>query len=239
MARISLEQIAQELEGDQWQVVSTTYSNLNEQMEFKCPEGHSVYTSWGKLRTRRECPICKQNKYKNVKPLIVEKNKSVNRILALDQASHICGYAIYDEAQLVTYGIFETKTDKESSRIHEVHEWLVSMIESYQPDVVGIEGIQYQSQIGVTTFQALARLQGVLIEECVSQGLNYEVCPTNTWRNYCGVKGQTRSDKKASMQNLVKKWFDVSVSDDCADAIGIGKYVAERHQKRMELINWE
>lgn len=239
MAKITIEQIAQELESDQWKVISSSYSNLNEQMEFKCPEGHSVYTNWGKLRTRRECPICKANKYKNVKPLIIEKNKKVNRVLALDQASHTSGYAIYDDKQLITYGIFIAKALEEDARIHEVREWIVSMIESYQPDVVAIEGIQFQQQMGVTTFQALARLQGVLIEQCLSLKIPYELCPTNTWRAYCGVKGRTRSDKKTSMQSLVKQWFDISVSDDCADAIGIGKYAAEKHLKRTEIISWE
>lgn len=239
MAKITIEQIAQELEQDQWTVISTTYANLNEQMKFKCPEGHLVYTSWGKLRTKRECPICKANKYKNIKPLIIEKNKKANRILALDQASHICGYSIYDDGKLISYGTFETKTQNEDTRIHEVKEWFLSMIDSYQPDVIGIEGIQYQQQFGVTTFQVLARLQGVLIEECVTKKLIYEICPTNTWRAYCGVKGRTRSDKKASMKALVKIWFDVSVDDDCADAIGIGKYVAERHQKKTEIVSWE
>jgi len=100
-------------------------------MEFKCSEGHSVYTSWGKLRVKRECPICKANKFKNVKPIIIEKNKNVNRILALDQASHICGYSIYDDGKLITYGIFETKTQNEDTRIHEVKEWLISMIDNY------------------------------------------------------------------------------------------------------------
>jgi len=55
----------------------------------------------------------------------------------------LCGYAIYDDKQLVSYGVFETKTQDEDTRIHEVHEWLVSMIDSYKPDIVGIEGIQY------------------------------------------------------------------------------------------------
>lgn len=239
MAKITIEQIAQELEQDHWTIISTTYTNLNEQLEFKCPEGHSVYTSWGKLRNKRECPVCKANKYKNIKPLIVEKNKNVNRILALDQASHVSGYSIYDDDKLITYGTFEAKSQNEDMRIHEVKEWFISLIDNYQPDLVGIEGIQYQQQVGVTTFQALARLQGVLIEECISQKLGYEICPTNTWRAYCGVKGRTRSDKKASMQSLVKQWFDISVSDDCADAIGIGKYSAERHRKRTEIISWE
>lgn len=239
MAKITIEQIAQELEQDQWTIISTTYTNLNEQMEFKCPEGHSVYTSWGKLRTKRECPICKANKYKNIKPLIIEKPKNANRILAFDQASHISGYSIYDDSKLTTYGTFEAKAQSEDMRIHEVKEWAISMIENYQPDLIAIEGIQYQQQFGVTTFQALARLQGVLIEECISQKLAYEICPTNTWRAYCGVKGRTRSDKKASMQALVKSWFDISVSDDCADAIGIGKYCAERHKKKTEIVSWE
>jgi hypothetical protein len=41
------------------------------------------------------------------------------------------------------------------------------------------------------------------------------------------------------MQLLVKQWFDVTVSDDCADAIGIGKYVSDNYVKQTEIINWE
>lgn len=113
------------------------------------------------------------------------------------------------------------------------------MIENWKPDLIGIEGIQYEQNFGVTTFQALARLQGVVMETCYEAGIPFKVCATNTWRAHCGVKGRTRSDKKASMQKLIKDWFDVSVSDDCADAIGIGKYVAEGHQKRTEVVSWE
>lgn len=56
-------------------------------------------------------------------------------------------------------------------------------------------------------------------------GIPYEVCPTNTWRNACGVRGSTRAEKKKSMQQLAKKWYDVDITDDEADAIGIGKYL--------------
>jgi hypothetical protein len=31
------------------------------------------------------------------------------------------------------------------------------------------------------------------------------------------------------MQNLVKEWFDVSVTDDEADAIGIGKFLSDKY----------
>ena len=113
------------------------------------------------------------------------------------------------------------------------------MIENWKPDIVAIEGIQYQQNFGVTTFQTLARLQGVLMELCFELGIPCQVCPTNTWRAHCGVKGRSRSDKKASMQSLIKTWFDISLSDDAADAIGIGKYVADTHKKKNEIVSWE
>ena len=41
------------------------------------------------------------------------------------------------------------------------------------------------------------------------------------------------------MQLIVKELFDISVSNDEADAIGIGKYVAETKQKKKKIVNWE
>ena len=66
------------------------------------------------------------------------------------------------------------------------------------------------------------------------------LCPTPTWRAHCQVKGKTRADKKRSLQLLVKDWFDVSVTEDEADAIGIGKYASETHTARkVEWQDWE
>lgn len=54
------------------------------------------------------------------------------------------------------------------------------MIENWKPDIIGIEGIQYQKEIGVTTFQTLARIQGILMDCCFELGIRYEICSTNT-----------------------------------------------------------
>ena len=67
----------------------------------------------------------------------------------------------------------------------------------------------------------------------------YKICPTPTWRAHCGVKGQSRIEKKRSMKGLVKKWFDVQITDDEADAIGIGKYLSDTATPVIEIINWE
>ena len=116
------------------------------------------------------------------------------------------------------------------------------MIENWKPDYVALEGIQFQDEasgqkMGVTVFQALARLQGILMETCHSLKVPYSVYSTNTWRHHCGVKGRSRIDKKRSMQLIAKKEYDITVTDDEADAIGIGKYAASLH--KIQVVNWE
>ena len=239
MARITIEGIAQELAKDNWKILSTEYTNLSTEMCFECSEGHKVFTSWDKLRKKRECPVCKQNILKENKPVLIEKKKGENRILALDQATHITGWSVFDGSQLVKYGTFQTNTEDEVARFEEVKVWLISMIENWKPDIVAIEGMQYQQNFGVTTFQTLARLQGILMNLCYELKIPCKICATNTWRAHCGVKGKQRNDKKRSMQLLVKEWFDISVSDDESDAIGIGKYAADAYKKQNEIINWE
>ena len=57
MAAINITTIQEQLpEG--WKVTSTSYKNLDTEMEFECPAGHKVYNTWKKIRQRAECPIC-------------------------------------------------------------------------------------------------------------------------------------------------------------------------------------
>ena len=115
--------------------------------------------------------------------------------------------------------------------------WLINMINVWQPEFVGFEGIQLQDNLnggqkmGVTTFEALARLQGVIMVTCKEMNIPFEIYPTNTWRQGCGVKGRARAEKKRSMQKLAKEWFDITVTEDEADAIGIGKHTANQFGK--------
>ena len=243
MARITLESINEELAPTGWKCISTEYKNLDSELQFNCEEGHLVCAPWKKIRTKCECPVCKNNKHKNNNALQIEpKKKGVKRILALDQATHISGWSIYDGQTLIRYGTFETNQKDEIARISTIKNWLLSMLENWKPDFVAIEGIQFQDEssgnkVGVTVFQGLARLQGVLMETCHAQKIDYTVCPTNTWRNHCGVKGRYRADKKRSMQLIAKNWYDISLTDDEADAVGIGRYAADLN--KIEVVNWE
>lgn len=244
MARIKIEDIRAELMQDNWKVISEEYVNLDTEMVFECSEGHKVYAPWKKIRQKRECPVCSANEFKNQDTKIIPKKKDKKRILALDQATRITGWAIFDGTQLTKYGKFETSSDDEIARDHEIKNWFISMINNWKPDVIGIEGIQLQEKseerkMGVTVFETLARLQGILMETAYSFNIPYRVCPTPTWRGHCGVKGRTRSDKKRSMQLLAKQWYDITLVDDEADAIGIGKYVSDTAGREVRMMNWE
>ena len=219
LAKIQIEDIKAELSKDGWNLVSTEYHNLDEILEYTCNEGHHVFAPWKKIRTRRDCPLCKENPLASSTLRAIPKKKDTFRVLGLDQATKVSGFSIYDDKKLIKYGIFNASTDlEEIARDHLIKEWLVSIIK---------------------TFETLARLQGILMEACFDLGVPFKIAPTNTWRAHCGVKGRSRSDKKRSMRQLVKEWFDISVTEDEADAVGIGKYISETCYKKVEVVNWE
>lgn len=244
MAKITLDQIKNEIAVDGWTLLSTEYKNLSTELKFECSNGHPVFATWQKIRTKRECPVCKQLTFKSNAEEVVPKPKGVKRTLALDQSSRVTGYAIFDDAKLVKYGTFSTSAAEDIDRFARISAWLLSIINSYKPDYIGIEGIQFQEEgggqkMGITVFQTLARLQGVLMMICHNAGIPFEICPTNTWRHHCGVKGKTRADKKRSTQLLIQEWYNIKASEDEADAIGIGRYLVSFIQKNTTITNWE
>ena len=243
MAKIKIEDIRKAAIKYNWELLSEYYKNLDTELIFKCSEGHKIYLPYKKIRNKWECPICKENQYNNFSNEIIPKKKSTQRTIGLDQATHITGYSIFDGGDLIYAGIFETNESNEIQRDIEIKNWLIQLIQNWKPDIIAIEGIQLQQfnnkMIGITTYQTLARLQGILMMVCSEQKVDYTIVPPATWRSYCQVKGRTRADKKRSMQTKVKEWFDITVSDDVADAIGIGKYTSDKHKKKVEVFNWE
>ena len=243
MAKIKIEDIRVAAEQHGWTLISDEYKNLDTELIFECNEGHRIYAPYKKIRNKWECPICKSKQQTIFSDEIKPKKKGVNRTLALDQATHVSGYAIFDNEELVYAGIFEATKDDEIDRDLEIKNWLIQMINNWNPDMVALEDIQLQQingkTVGVTTYCILARLQGILLATCTEQNISWVIVHQATWRAHCGVKGRTRNDKKKSMQKLIKDWYDVSVSNDVADAIGIGKWASEKANKIVDITNWE
>lgn len=239
MARISIDEIRNIISADGWILVSEKYQNLDSNLEFKCNKGHIVISPWKKIRENRICPTCMRERLKTKEFKNYKKKKGEYRILALDQATHISGYAVFNNKNLIEYGTFEATGENDIERSVQVKQWMVSLIDQFEIDFVGLEGIQYQTAAGVTTFETLARLQGILAATCYEEKVSYKIASTNTWRAHCGVQGRSRPDKKRSMQRLVQEWFKIKPTEDEADAIGIGKYFCDIQTPKVEIIDWE
>lgn len=217
-------------------------------MEFICDYGHHIFLPWKKVRNKFQCPECLKITARPQSQIEVLPKNCKQRIIGIDQATHTTGFAVIDDGVLVRTGIYEAKGANEFERCHNVKLWLVSLITNWRPDHIGFEGIQFQDtsvkdgqkrSMGITVFQALARLQGILIDTAFELKIPFDICPTNTWRAHLGVKGKTRTDKKRSMQLIVEKRFNIKVSDDIADAIGIATYLYDQSRALVEVENWE
>ena len=242
---INVYSVANHLNSEGWTLISDTYKNLNTELEMKCPNGHIQFITYGNWRKRPVCEKCiAGDPYKIKKNKVPIKKIDTRRILALDAATGTSGYAIYDDDVLVSYGTYKTDGTKETTeRINEVKHWLQALIDEIEPDYLGIENVQLQgygkgnNQMQVKTYNALARLQGVLLdvafEKCIDYGLAYAV----EWRKYCGVgEGTGRENKKKQAQEKVKIWYDQNCTQDEADAICIGKYFV--HLLKRQTSSW-
>lgn len=237
MSRITFEEVKQSIENSGWKLLSSTYVNLKTDLEICCPEGHNAFVSFDKWRKGNfECPICNQNKFYSVQKNPIKKNG--HRVLALDQATYVSGWSIFDDQNLVSYGTWEVEGKDAVKRIAKVKGWLASMIQKWQPDTIVIEDIQLQTykknqsediNAAVVTYKTLAQLQGVLQNYLYEINVIFKTAPPGTWRNFSGVKGNHRTDQKKSAQIRIKELYGFDVKTDEADAILIGRWAAHNN----------
>lgn len=233
MGRLKFEDIIKEVEEADWTLLSTSYKNLKEDLSFKCPNGHVNYYSLEKWRKGHHCITCEKNPFKGTNNKVIKKTGY--RILAVDQASITSGWAIFDDKTLISYGSWTSEGKHSTERIGQTKYWLSSMIEKWKPDLVVFEDIQLQKykdrnnedEDRVIMFKKLAHLQGTLKNYAFEIGLPYDIISPSTWREYSGVTGKYRTDKKKSAQLIVEKIYEIKVDNDAADAILLGRYAAE------------
>ena len=97
--------------------------------------------------------------------------------------------------------------------------------ENQELEVV-IEEIQEQSNM--QTFKKLAMVQGVLLAELHRRGVRYHLVYAASWKSGCGIAGRTRAEQKRSAQAHIKNQWGFEVTQDEADAICLGEYIATK-----------
>lgn len=238
MAKLHISHVREELTLKKWVLLSSKYDNLDGELEMLCPEGHKVFISLKQWRRKQECPTCSANVYNALNDVVsLQKKAGVNRILALDDSTTITGWAVFDGEELVRYGKIEMTQKSPLERIAAQKQWLLSMISKWKPDRVAIEDIQQQENVQI--FKVLAQLQGVLLITLMEAKIDYDIIHVASWRSYCEVKGKNRSELKKNAQTKIKLWYDISVTQDEADAICLGRYTVNEYLKNNDFSGWD
>ena len=110
------------------------------------------------------------------------------KILAIDQASKISGWSVFENGELIEYGKVTFNDDDFILRVSKLRSWLNEFIDDNSIEKVILEDIQLQidkeSQqvvygegniVNVQTFKKLAGLQAVLYELCLSKDIPVEI----------------------------------------------------------------
>ncbi len=153
------------------------------------------------------------------------------KVLALDQASRVTGYAIFENQNLITSGTIVLGDDLLGQRLVCLREKVSELVKEYNIDTILLEDIQYQKNFGVDTFKVLGEVLGSLEELAMELvGANYELIYSSTWKSNLGIKGQKRADQKKNAQKYVIDIYNKKVTQDESDAICIGSYYVNKNK---------
>lgn len=157
------------------------------------------------------------------------------RILAFDQATKVTGWALLQDRVPLTYGhINEADVDPPSERIKDMFLQIVGKIETYNPDLVVVEGVQHQAN--AKTMLMLSQLQGMCIGVAYHKDLAvYSPLPVE-WRkilNYKQGAHMKRAQLKQQSIDYVRTHFGIVATEDECEAICIGVAASKKYESEI------
>lgn len=232
MAKLSKEQLTKEINDKGFKAVDISgYENLKSYITVECENGHKTKTQFYNFRKSTfRCSMCGGSdfKYKNKPPV-----KKGYRIIALDNATQKMGLSIFDDGELVYYDLIRFTGGKIEDRLVKIFNTINNIfIKKLKPDLIIFEDIQYQNNY--QTYKKLSMLLGILIVSAKLNGIEYEVIAPAAWRSHFQIVGK-RGLAKAKAIELVYKMYNVSLGDDVAEAVLIGKYYADKFLNEKKL----
>ena len=162
----------------------------------------------------------------------------MSKLLALDQASRITGYAIFDGDKLIHYGKITANSDDVGDRLVYIRNEVNKLIDEYSINEIVLEDIQLQNNVvnNVQTFKTLAEVFGVLYELAAERKIKNSAVLASSWKSTLGIKGRDRAAQKRAAQEWVINTYSVKPTQDECDAICIGAHIAK--SKNLSF-NWD
>lgn len=156
--------------------------------------------------------------------------------LAFDQATNDSGYSVFKDTELIEYGKFKTTESTFHKKLEQSVYFFEGIIDKYKEQgkvKIGFEDVQLQSN--ADTFKKLSNLQGACIFMAIrkNDGEVPEIVHSATWKSFSSIRGKSRGEQKRNAQNFILDMYGVKVTQDEADAILIGRCMANKE------LNWE
>ena len=150
----------------------------------------------------------------------------MSRLLALDQASKVTGWAIFEDDELKSYGKISLDDPNTDIRLVQLRQSIQTLVADYNIDEVIFEDIQQQNNVAnnVQTFKVLAEVYGVVSEFLQELQIPHSTVLAASWKSTLGIKGRTRAEQKKNAQLYAEQNYGVHVIQDIADAICIGTH---------------
>ena len=146
------------------------------------------------------------------------------RILGIDPGIATIGFGVLDSEKnshrLINCGVITTPAHTSlSSRLDQIYEDMLKLLELFRPDAVSIEELFFNTNI--TTGIAVAHGRGVILLACHKQGVKiYEYTPLQVKQ---AVVGYGRAEK-GQVMDMVKRLCRLPSPpkpDDAADAVAL------------------
>lgn len=156
----------------------------------------------------------------------------MSRLLALDQASKVTGWAIFEDGELKSYGKISLDDPNTDTRLVQLRQGIQTLVTDYNIDEVIFEDIQQQNNVAnnVQTFKVLAEVYGVVSELLQEVQIPHSTVLAASWKSTLGIKGRTRAEQKKNAQLYVEQNYGIHVIQDIADAVCIGTHHIKKNK---------
>lgn len=156
----------------------------------------------------------------------------MSRLLALDQASKVTGWAIFEDGELKSYGKISLDDPNTDTRLVQLRQDIQTLVADYNIDEVIFEDIQQQNNVAnnVQTFKVLAEVYGIVSELLQELQIPHSTVLAASWKSTLGIKGRTRAEQKKNAQLYVEQNYGIHVIQDIADAVCIGTHHIKKNK---------
>ena len=156
----------------------------------------------------------------------------MSRLLALDQASKVTGWAIFEDGELKSYGKISLDDPNTDIRLVQLRQSIQTLVADYNIDEVIFEDIQQQNNVAnnVQTYKVLAEVYGVVSELLQELQIPHSTVLAASWKSTLGIKGRTRAEQKKNAQLYVEQNYGIHVIQDIADAVCIGTHHIKKNK---------